>query len=657
MRTRLRMRMPTAFVPPEEPPPGDGVLATKTLTTGTACFHFALPQGWATNGVKVGALDTQTDIKTTWPDGSIRDCQVSCVVPSNGSYDITEGTATSGSFTPTWPTASVAFVISGTTWTATLPALTTSDPFYVGPTVKEYRVKTVPMNGATPHGALEVWFDVRSYAQGGHRIYVQVMNIKDVAANNAFTYDVTVTIAGSSVFTRSSKLEKTTTGWARAFTTGSPALSTVTYDLEPYFKSYAIQRYRTGIPNNSWPSTDTLAHARYDILAFGDMSEGMASPGGRPELGPYPSWVAEWITHQNPATYAYMIRAAEQSFSWSGHISQADGTSIKRTDFPDYWLDGADRGNSMSIPQDPENFNFLVGLGEMLEINHLPDLWSVAYMVTGDRFFLDQGRRWGHACILMEYMGDGWHTYGIGSGAMRTILYTHQVRGVAWGFRTLGRIAAFLPDGDPDKTYFQNAVAENLTYFDWVATTLDPGGPNGIPLCSLATGGATTLAVVPWQCDYVLFGMDLCNALGFSGGEAMRIQLATWRIKMLTSGPDYNPQFAFSYWIPFPTNEAGVGTQASGGNTPSAGGGTPTIPAGVSRTWLTMAQIFTGNFTGDTDSIATSVYAGEGLMGTWIAVQMGIPNALTVYNDLVLPDANAIHPGWLVLGVFGTETA
>jgi hypothetical protein len=36
---------------------------------------------------------------------------------------------------------------------------------------------------------------------------------------------------------------------------------------------------------------------------------------------------------------------------------------------------------------------------------------------------------------------------------------------------------------------------------------------------------------------------------------------------------------------------------------------------------------------------------------------MGIPNALTVYNDLVLPDANAIHPGWLVLGVFGTESA
>ena len=47
-------------------------LATYQLGRGWATFGLALPQGAARGAVAVGTLPTQTDVKTRWPDGSIR---------------------------------------------------------------------------------------------------------------------------------------------------------------------------------------------------------------------------------------------------------------------------------------------------------------------------------------------------------------------------------------------------------------------------------------------------------------------------------------------------------------------------------------------------------------------------------------------------------
>ena len=98
-----------------------------TLTPGWATFGQALPQGAAVGALKVGTLATQTDIKTTWPDGSIRFAVVTVKAPAAATYPITATTATGGTFTPTLPTASVDLVIGGVTYTAALPTTASSD--------------------------------------------------------------------------------------------------------------------------------------------------------------------------------------------------------------------------------------------------------------------------------------------------------------------------------------------------------------------------------------------------------------------------------------------------------------------------------------------------------------------------------------------------
>src|SRR4051812_1962167 len=63
-------------------------LATYQFGPGWATFGLALPQGAASSSVAVGSLPTQTDVKTTWPDGSIRFAVVTANIPSAGAYAI-----------------------------------------------------------------------------------------------------------------------------------------------------------------------------------------------------------------------------------------------------------------------------------------------------------------------------------------------------------------------------------------------------------------------------------------------------------------------------------------------------------------------------------------------------------------------------------------
>src|SRR4051812_7051914 len=63
-------------------------IGTIGLTPGWATFGQAVPQGAAPSGLQVGSLLTQTDVKTRWPDGSIRFAVVSVNALATGNYAI-----------------------------------------------------------------------------------------------------------------------------------------------------------------------------------------------------------------------------------------------------------------------------------------------------------------------------------------------------------------------------------------------------------------------------------------------------------------------------------------------------------------------------------------------------------------------------------------
>ncbi len=63
-------------------------IATVGLTAGWATFGQAVPQGLAHDGLQVGNLATQTDVKNRWPDGTIRFAIVTARVPSAGMFAV-----------------------------------------------------------------------------------------------------------------------------------------------------------------------------------------------------------------------------------------------------------------------------------------------------------------------------------------------------------------------------------------------------------------------------------------------------------------------------------------------------------------------------------------------------------------------------------------
>jgi hypothetical protein len=591
-------------------PPAGATLATYGLTAGSATFGLALPQGASATGVRLGALSTQTDVKTRWADGSIRFAVVSAQVPSAGQYAVTAGAPATGAVTPTWPATSVTFTISGASWVATLPAFSGADSWLVGPVVRESRVVVAPRNGSTEHPLLQVIFDVRSYA-AGHRIDVTVQNVKDVTAGNAVTYDVSISIGGQNVFSRTGVTQSYLTRWRKVFTTGGLTEAAVTPDVEPFYASRAVPRFHPQVTNqvyNTLPDTPCQPEPAkcYDILKFGDMSMGMGSPGGRPEIAPYPDWVARYLVHKQPSARAYMLRHADLSGSWSGHITKGDGSLIRLDEWKEYWLDGRAGTNPTGPNATRNQQGFLQGMAEGLEVAHLPSLTYVPYLLTGDRFYLDQQKFWSQFVLLSTWPGDG----GRYIGGATALLYQHQPRGFGWGLRVLGEMTAYLPDNDPHRSYFRARVDENLAFLDRQPLD-DPGGPLGVPFVKrFGPDGDKFASTSMWQVSYIAYAVDTLRRHGWTAGAAFLKHAAAFQVRLFTSAPDYPPIYGAPYY-------------------PKVGRWTGTGATATVTEWFTMSQMYAVNFKsgGEPPQPLTGYYGPETRILLLIAQAQGIPKA------------------------------
>jgi hypothetical protein len=602
---------------------GAQTLATYQIGSGWATFGLALPKGAVSTGVKVGQLPTQTDIKTRWADGSIRFAVVTANVSSGGSFAITPAAASTGSFAPTWPQASVRFSIAGTNYIADLPAYNPANSWlFNGPLVRESRVLVSPTSNGTPHPLLQVVYDIRSYSGGGHRVDITVQNTKDITAGNLVAFDVTISIGGATVYSKNGVTQNYLTRWRKVFLTGGLTEAEVTPDFEPFYQARALPRYDSHVKNQAYGG---VTDPKYDILGFGDMASYMGMPGGRPEIAPYPNWQAQYLIHKRPDQRAYMLKHADLSGSWTGHITKADGVALPNLDeMPNYWLDGraGTNPNGPNATRKPDGF--LNGWGEALENAHMPSLTFVPYIVTGDRFYLDQQKFWGNYAILSTWPGDPKREGGKG------VLYPNQTRGVAWGLRVLGECAAYMPDDDPELVYFRTRVNNNLEWLARYATDTN-GGPFAVTFFEKYVGDGK-VSTSTWQLAYLAYAVDRLIQHGFNAGGEFRDRVGRFQTRLFTSNPEYPPIYGAPYYLQ-------VGTE-SGGNV---------------SLYTSMAQIFAVNYNNGSSPPQpfTGYYGPETWILLQIAVAQGIPGAdqalaFLISQPGVLDDAYN-RSGWALL--------
>jgi hypothetical protein len=597
----------------------NGSVAVVGLDAGWATFGQVVPQGEAMDALRIGELQTQTDVKTRWPDGSIRYAIVSAAIPAAGFYAISDAPASSGLFAPEVADANVRFDIGGVVYTAALGNAASDDHWLSGPLVREWRTVVAPRDAqGGEHPFLRVIFDARTYVDGQTRLDVAVENTLDVAGATAAVYDVDVISAGQTLFAQDGVEHWYLTRWRKVFGLGLDG-SAVTPDFRAAYRAAALPRYLSIVEN----TVSSMDGPEFGILQSGHLEKQMPAHGGRPEIAPYPDWTARYLAHRNPQQGQYVLANGDLAGSWPVHVREADGRLISIDERPNFWLDyRAEDGNK---PRGD-----LAAAGPLTpDIAHQPSLAYVPYLVTGDRYYADEMRFWANYVLIRTYQDD--YNYRRGAEGW---LGGNEVRGIAWGLRNLVDAAAYLPDGDSVKDYLAQKVTNNLRGLDEMAAAA------GSPLGTLWEDkrpenqfAAPKVWISTWEQNYLAWAIDHANEQGFAGGAVHRDRIADFQLQLFAS-PDFDRRYA------------GLGVIAVG------------VQAGGSvRLYSSMAELFRNNVAAsDPPTPFAGYYGVDARLALLISIDNSRPGAQDAYDylysqiavDPAGPSDLANRAGWAI---------
>jgi hypothetical protein len=333
-------------------------------------------------------------------------------------------------------------------------------------------------------------------------------------------------------------------------------------------------------------------------MELGNLNPSMCDCGGRPEMAPYPNWAAEYLVHRRKEQEAFVLAHGEQAASWPMHLREPEGgqfsgigagryTSIDER--PEFWFDN--RGKDRPAGRVYTAYA-LWGKGVPVpDIAHQPSLAFIPYMLTGDRYFIDEMVFWANFCLTASYE----------HGGDKGLINHNELRGIAWATRNIADAAAYTPDADPIKAYLEEKLRNNLAWFDEYArshksplgTVFEkPGVPSHDQYTSVSYGGGY---------GQLAWALDRAHRLGYRGGTLLRDRLSQFVLKLFTSEPDFPRNAAMRLWLH-------VG------------------PAGRNRYYSTMSQLAAANKGGD------SMYAHWVRLALVIALENKLPGAREAYD-------------------------
>jgi len=612
-------------------------VATVGLTPGWATFGQALPPGAATGGLQVGSLPTQTDVKNTWPDGSIRFAIVTVNATTAGSYAISPALPSTGTIDPHLPTAAVVLTIDGVAYTAALPAAPASDVWLSGPLVYEGRSIVAPASAAngSAHPFVRVIFDTRVYNDGAARVDVSVENDLDTAGAGTITYDVAIAVNGASVFTQDAVQHFYLTRWRKTFAAGSTAFASVTPDVAAFNRAKALPAYLASVVTNV---VNAPIAANFGILKSGALDPIMSDHSGRAELAPLPDWTARYLVHKDPAQRAFVLANGDLAGSWPIHVREAEhskrsglGTErlVSLDERPGLWLDeraqsdGRDYISGTPLPMREYGTDIpAAGQSPLLPDNaHQPSIAFVPYLLTGDRYYAEEMAFWANYGMLRTYPGDGVR-------GSQGILQGNEVRGFGWALRNLADAAAYYPEASPVHAYLAEKVVNNLQWLDTYTYSQNPA-TNAFQILwtDRRPDGGQYIAL--WEQAYLAHAIDRANQHGFVGGLAHRDAIARFHLRLFTSDPDYPRAQSGAYLI-------------------AVGPANPSTPAAFGGTFFsTMAEIWSG--TVGQERPFAGFYGPEARLNLMYGIQNGWPGAQAAY-DYLWPFIGTTPTGCVSLG-------
>ncbi|MCL2092753.1 MAG: hypothetical protein FWH12_01040 [Treponema sp.] len=361
---------------------------------------------------------------------------------------------------------------------------------------------------------LNALWEVRFYPTSGGsdtpyiRISHTIENI-NISSRGNVHYGVSIKQGNANpaeVYSKPSFQHNHSSRWRKVFWLGEePPEVEIRFDLPYMISTGMILPYDTSLQINeaiiATSYTNWLSSNR-DIMGNGDIFMYMPGGGGRSDIGMLPGWTALYLLSMDNRMREVMLGNGEMSGSIPIHYREDEyGRSFY--------------GRTVSI-DDRVSFNLInyngpAPLGDTdtpwhADQAHQPSLVYIPYMITGDRWFLDELYYWGGYNLAFDLYHR--NTRGDIPGADSSYgLIAGQLRGVAWGLRTLSDAAAMALDSDLEKNYFRSKLINNLSWFVWRNSGANGHGLNavlwrGTPHTSPSWPNSSLIS--PWQHDFMV---------------------------------------------------------------------------------------------------------------------------------------------------------
>ena len=384
-----------------------------------------------------------------------------------------------------------------------------ADTWMKGSLATEMRV-TAPINAS-----LKATFDIRLQADGSVRTDVQVGNDSTFAAGNqSFTYDAKIVQGGQVTWSQANIRHYHNANWHEAVWSGTPSKLDVIYDTPYMAKTGAVPSYDFSLATDPKAISDDVAAlaGKTGALGTGELQTYMPNTGGRGDIGPLSEWSARYLISQDPTARKVMLENADVSGSIPWHYKdEATGQYLSIQDHPKVWLDyrGEATGGADSLPKGAVTAT----TPWTVDNAHQPSLTYVPYLVTGDRYYLDEQKAaasYTAASTFYDYRG----------GSAGNIDET-QVREQAWTLRTFANTAWITPDTDPQNGYFDALLKNALTHM--VAEYVTAGKMDGAGQLEGWVPGDDAFkdATAPWQQDYLSIVLSQEAQRGTPGAQQM----------------------------------------------------------------------------------------------------------------------------------------
>jgi len=469
------------------------------------------------------AVATQADVKQRWPDGSVKHAILAFLIPqlgANATVAVTFQNQNLGNNTALTlaQMQSVNFDFGAemqltdgiTTQTASARNMLNAGSYtsWTSGSIGQ----TVILADHSVARQFDIGFDSnRAFRPIFHATFwpginkVRVRFIGEIANSESLedqTYALSLAVGNANrtqVYSKGSFTQSSNTRWTKEFWIGgAPSPIIINQNLNYLRETKFLPYYDTSITLTSAAITQTCnawQGASKDIGGPGNWMITMPGGGSRPDIGPYPDWVVNYLYSGNSCMRDAAFGNADLAASWPVHFREGKaGKNILRTDAANA---GTGVGRVISLSNRPTfstNFYPNVGTtaadaitptgprtnqGWVYDAAHVPEFGSPLYIITGDFWYLEE--MW--FVTSMDAATNYASQYERGPTGAEGGLNHTQLRAMAWELRNRVNSAFISPDGSPEKAYFETLINDAIAAEEGVRN-ITTTSFNGTPIWS-----------------------------------------------------------------------------------------------------------------------------------------------------------------------------